>query len=107
MAKKTDQERLQEIEVQMEKMKARKQQVESRMKEKARKERTKRLIETGAMFEKYFDIKSEEEAEQIAYGMREVVVKNKDKLKNIDVGKSKNQGKIVYKNEEEEIIVSG
>lgn len=106
MAKKTDQERLQEIEEQMEKMKARKQQVESRMKEKERKARTKRLIETGAIFEKYFNIKSEEEAEQIAYGMREVVAKNKDKLKNIDVEKSKNQETIVYKNEKEKIIVS-
>ena len=31
-----------------------------------RKERTKRLIETGAIFEKYFECHSVEEAEQIA-----------------------------------------
>lgn len=80
MTKKTDQERLQEIEEQMEKIKARKQQVESRLKEKARKERTKRLIETGALFEKYFGIESTEDAEKIAITFQKSVASNKEKI---------------------------
>lgn len=42
-----------------------------------RKERTKRLIETGAIFEKYFDCHSVEEAEQIALQFG-AMVKNKN-----------------------------
>lgn len=80
MAKKTDQERLQEIEEQMEKIKARKQQVESRLKEKARKERTKRLIEVGAIFEKYFEIEGQEEAEKMALYFQSTALKRKDKV---------------------------
>ena len=53
---KTDEERLKELEEKMEQMKVQKQQVESRLKEKERKERTRRLIQVGAIFEKYFDI---------------------------------------------------
>ncbi|MEK4418897.1 hypothetical protein [Bacillus sp. FSL K6-0268] len=42
-----------------------------------RKERTKRLIETGAIFEKYFDCHSVEEAEQIALQFGAMVKKQK------------------------------
>ena len=49
-------------------MKARKQQIESRLKEKERKERTRRLIQIGAIFEKYFDIEGVDQAEKIAFG---------------------------------------
>lgn len=80
MVRKSDIERLQELDEQMEKMKARRQQLESRLKEKERKERTKRLIEVGAIFEKYFDIKGQEEAEKIAIAFKHSVLKNKDKV---------------------------
>lgn len=80
MAKKTDQERLQEIEEQMEKIKARKQQVESRMKEKERKIRTKRLIETGAIYESYFETESKEDAEKMALYLQGMALKNKEKV---------------------------
>ncbi|MFJ7936893.1 hypothetical protein [Sporosarcina sp. NPDC096371] len=95
--RKTDEDRLRELEEKMEQMKAKKQQVANRIKEKERKERTRRLIQVGAVFEKYFEIKGEEEAEQVAYGMKNAVEKNKSKLLNIDVEKSKEKKEIVYK----------
>lgn len=51
MARKTDEERLQELEKKIEQAKAKKLQIERRMKEKERKERTRRLIQVGAIFE--------------------------------------------------------
>jgi uncharacterized protein YdaU (DUF1376 family) len=50
--KRTDAEILQELGKKIEKMKANKQQVEARKKEKERKERTRRLIQVGAISEK-------------------------------------------------------
>ncbi|WP_411335133.1 hypothetical protein ACK1LH_21055 (plasmid) [Metabacillus indicus] len=80
MARKSDNERLQELENQMEKIKARKQQLENRLKEKERKERTKRLIEVGAIFEKHFQIESKEEAEKLALSLKKYVLENKEKV---------------------------
>jgi len=96
VARKTDAERLRELEKKMEKLKARKQQVESRMKEKERKERTRRLIQVGAIFEKYFEIEDIDQAEKIAFGMKEIVVKHRQELMNIDLKQSKEQDKIIY-----------
>ena len=95
MARKTDVERLRELEEKMEQIKARKQQVESRLKEKERKERTRRLIQVGAIFEKYFDIVGVDQAEKIAFGMKEIVEKNKEQLLNIDLEKSKEKNEII------------
>lgn len=72
--KRTGEEILQELEEKIEKMKAKKQQVEARKKEK---ERTRRLIQVGAIFEKYFEIQSEEEAEKIAKALQSYVGKIK------------------------------
>ncbi|MDD9791463.1 hypothetical protein [Priestia megaterium] len=83
--KRTDEEILQEIEEKIEKMKAKKQQVEARKKEKERKERTRRLIQVGAIFEKYFEIQSEEEAEKIAKALQSYVGKNKDRILHHDI----------------------
>ncbi|MFE4525791.1 hypothetical protein ACFRCQ_27505 [Cytobacillus firmus] len=105
MARKTDAERLQELEEKMEQIKARKQQVASRIAQKERKERTRRLIQVGAIFEKYFDIVGEDQAEKVAYGMKDAVEKHKDKLLNIDVEKSKKENKLVYEVQEERLIM--
>lgn len=105
MARKTDEERLQELEEKMEQIKAKKQQVASRLAQKERKERTRRLIQVGAIFEKYFDIVGENQAEKVAYGMKDAVEKHKDKLLNIDVEKSKEQNKLVYEVQEERLIM--
>jgi mannitol-specific phosphotransferase system IIBC component len=80
MARRTDEERLQEIEKKMEQMKAKKQQVETRLKEKERKQRTKRLIEVGAIFEKYFEIEGKEEAEKIALAYQSNILKKKNEI---------------------------
>ncbi|RIW27274.1 hypothetical protein D3H55_23115 [Bacillus salacetis] len=105
MARKTDEERLKELEEKMEKIKAKKQQVASRLQQKERKERTRRLIQVGAIFEKYFDIVGEDQAEQVAYGMKGAVEKHKEKLLNIDVEKSKKEKEIVYEVQEEKLII--
>ncbi|EWG08402.1 hypothetical protein [Cytobacillus firmus] len=105
MPRKSDEERLQELEKQIEQMKARKQQVASRIQQKERKERTRRLIQVGAIFEKYFDIVGEDQAEKVAYGMKEAVQKHKDKLLNIDVEASKKANKLIYEVQEERLIM--
>lgn len=88
MARKTDEEKLQELEQKMEQIKARKQQVEARLKEKERKARTKRLIEVGAIFEKYFEIEGQEEAEKIAKSLQAYVSKHKEKMLNAKLGEA-------------------
>lgn len=85
MARRTDEERLKEIEKKMEQMKARKQQVETRLKEKERKQRTKRLIEVGAIFEKYFEIEGKEEAEKIALAYQSNILKKKNEILKKDI----------------------
>lgn len=80
MARKTDQERLQELEEKMEQIKKKKQQLANRLQVKERKERTRRLIEVGAIFEKYFEIEDQEEAEKIAISLKNYVETNKDKF---------------------------
>lgn len=105
MARKTDAERLQELEEKIEQIKVRKQQVASRIAQKERKERTRRLIQVGAIFEKYFDIVGEDQAEKVAYGMKDAVEKHKGKLLTIDVEKSKRANKIVYEVQEGGLII--
>lgn len=81
MVRKTDEERLKELEEKMEQIKAQRIQLESRVKEKERKTRTKRLIEVGAEFEKYFwKGLTKEEAEKLAMSLQNYVRKNKDKI---------------------------
>jgi hypothetical protein len=80
MVRKSDEERLLEIQEKMDKIKAQKQQLENRLKEKERKERTKRLIEVGAIFEKYFEITGPEEAEKIGLILRKYVETRKEKF---------------------------
>lgn len=105
LVRKTDTERLEELEEKMEQIKAKKQQVASRIQAKERKERTRRLIQVGAIFEKYFDIIGEDQAEKVAYGMKDAVGNHKNKLMNIDVEKSKEENKLVYEVQEEGLIM--
>lgn len=89
----------------MEQIKAKKQQVANRIQQKERKQRTRRLIQVGAIFEKYFDLVGEDQAEKVAYGMKDIVEKHKEKLLKIDVKKSKEQNKVVYEDREELLII--
>lgn len=63
MARKSEAEKLQELERKIEQLRSRKQQIEVRVKERERKERTRRLIQIGAVFEKWWDVQTPEEAE--------------------------------------------
>lgn len=63
MPRKSELERLQEIEQKIVQLRAQKQQLEARVKQKERKERTRRLIQIGATFEKLWDVRTHEEAE--------------------------------------------
>lgn len=47
----------------------------------------------------------EDQAEKVAYGMKDAVEKHKEKLMNIDVEKSKEQNKVVYEIQEERLIM--
>lgn len=85
----TDEERLKDLEKKIEQIKVQKQQVESRLKEKQRKERTRRLIQIGAIFEKYFDIADVNQAEKIAFALKKQVENNKEKILSIDLEKYK------------------
>lgn len=109
MARKTDQERLEELERKIEEVREKKQQVASRIREKERKQRTRRLIQVGAIFEGYFEEEDSEllpeQAEQIALGLSKYVKENKEKFSSIDVEKSKEVDKIVYKEGEEKLII--
>ncbi|CAM3891906.1 hypothetical protein [Lederbergia lenta] len=80
MTTRTDEDRLKELDEQMEKIKARKQQIANRMRDKERKARTKRLIEVGAIFEKHFEFEGQEDAEKIALALSAYVANNKEKL---------------------------
>ena len=97
MARKTDEERLKELEKKIEQIKVQKQQVESRLKEKERKERTRRLIQVGAIFEKYFDIADVDQAEKIAFALKKHVENNKEKILAIDLEKSKEKAELIDK----------
>lgn len=87
--RKTDEERLQELEKKIKQIEARKKQVEARLKEKDRKARTKRLIEIGAIFEKYFALESKEEAEKIALAYQNNVLNKKSEILSDDRKKLK------------------
>lgn len=104
MTRKTDEERLQDLELKIQQLKARKQQTEARVKEKERKERTRRLIQIGAIFEKYFEIENTNEAEQVALSYHQAVQEHKEQIKNIDIEKSKETGTLIYKQMTETII---
>ncbi len=97
MTRKTDEERLKELEKKIEQIKVKKQQVESRMKEKERKERTRRLIQVGAIFEKYFEIADIDQAEKIAFSLKKHVENNKEKIMAVDLEKSKEKTELIYK----------
>lgn len=103
--RKTDEDRLQELEEKIEQIKAKKQQVENRIKQKERKDRTRRLIQVGAIFEKYFEVEGEEQAEQVAYFLKTYVDKNRSNFLNIDLEKSKEKNALVYKEGVEGLIM--
>lgn len=80
MAVKTGEEKIQELDTRINQLEMRKQRLENRMKEQERKKRTRRLIQVGAIFEKYFDIEGEENAEKIALAYSDFIRKSKEDI---------------------------
>jgi len=89
LARKTDAEKLKELEEKMKQIKIEQQKVANRLKQKERKERTKRLIEVGALIEKHFEIKGKDETIKLIYSYRESVKNNKDKILGVEIEKAK------------------
>jgi hypothetical protein len=87
MARKDEETRLEEIELKIRQLQEQQKRLKAKIREKERKERTRRLIQVGAIFEKWFEITGPEEAEQVARAFHEAVKANRDKWKQIIVSK--------------------
>lgn len=61
MPRRTEEERLADLDKRMEQLKARKQVLQTQISQKERKARTRRLIQIGAIFEQYFGVQLNEE----------------------------------------------
>lgn len=81
MVKKSEQEKLEEINKRMEQLKIQKQQIQAKLNQKERKERTRKLIQMGAVFEKWFELHSLEEAEDVARTFQQMVKSHLQKNK--------------------------
>lgn len=105
MKQKTHEEKIQELDTKINQIEARKERMKNRLKEKERKERTRRLIQVGAIFENHFEIEGKEQAELIASGLAEYVKQNKNVLFQIGVKKSKERKKNMYEIQEDQLII--
>ncbi|WP_256218399.1 hypothetical protein [Bacillus sp. MUM 116] len=77
MARKTMEERLEELQKRKEQIAKQEKSLQAKIRSQERKERTRRLIEVGAIFEKYFEIEGAEEAEQVAIQFGEMIKQKK------------------------------
>lgn len=78
VVRRSPEEKLAELNKKLEQLKAQKQRVQAQLNQKERKERTRRLIQIGAIFEKYFDLRSVEDAEAMAKQLRQLANKSED-----------------------------
>lgn len=69
-SRRTEEERIAELDRKMQQLQHKKQLLAAQVKTKERKERTRRLIQIGALFEKVFDVKDIEEAEKLMYELQ-------------------------------------
>lgn len=76
-AARSKEEKIAALEKRMEQLKARKQKLQVELSQKERKERTRRLIQIGAIFEKHFEIQSIEEAEALVKHLQQFPWKEK------------------------------
>ncbi len=101
MERKATHEKINELEKKIEQLETRKIRLKNGMKEQERKERTRRLIQVGAIFEKYFEIEGVDQAEKVALGIAEQVKKNRNKLMEINIEQSQKEGRIILNNGKE------
>lgn len=76
--RKTPEEQLANIEEKMKKLKAREQKIKSQVSKQERKTRTRRLIQTGAIFESYFETESLEDSEKLMRELKALLIKRDD-----------------------------
>ncbi|WP_221568958.1 hypothetical protein [Alkalihalobacillus sp. TS-13] len=96
MSGKTNQERIEEIEQKINQLKVKKTQIENRERERKKKARTKRLIQIGIIFEKHFGITDEVEAEKMAWAFKQTINKDRFRIKDIDLIRSRERNEAVY-----------
>lgn len=78
VTRRSPEEQLAELDKKMEQLKAKKQQIQTKISQKERKERTRRLIQIGAIFEKQFPKLMDlplEKVSEVAAELRELVNK--------------------------------
>lgn len=80
-------ERLEELDQKVKQLQAKKQRLQAQINHKKRKERTRRLIQIGAIFEKYFELEGVEEAEKVAFSYADNVKKNREKWEAVTLPK--------------------
>ncbi|MEK4444360.1 MULTISPECIES: conjugal transfer protein TraD [unclassified Niallia] len=85
MARRTEEERLVDLEEKIRKMQLEKQRLANQVRQKERKERTRRLIQVGGLIEKHFEIEGEEEIIKLIASFKKDVVKNKEKILKMDI----------------------
>ncbi|UQZ76242.1 hypothetical protein C2I17_17720 [Niallia circulans] len=85
MARRTEEERLVDLEEKIRKIQLEKQRLANQVRQKERKERTRRLIQVGGLMEKHFEIEGEEEVIKLIASFKEVVEKNKEKMLAMDI----------------------
>lgn len=89
MARKTEEERLIDLDEKIKKMQLEKQRLANQVRQKERKERTRRLIQVGGLIEKHFEIEGEEETIKLIASFKETVIKNKEKMLAMDIDQAR------------------
>jgi hypothetical protein len=94
LARRTEEERLVDLEEKIRKMQLEKQRLANQVRQKERKERTRRLIQVGGLIEKHFEIEGQEETIKLIASFKEVVLKNKNKMLAMDINDARKVLKI-------------
>lgn len=86
MARKSKKERMMDLDEKIKLMQLEKQRLANELKQKERKERTRRLIKLGAIMESQYEVTdNEEEAIKVLAYCKESVLKNKESIRNMDI----------------------
>ncbi|WP_437834678.1 hypothetical protein ACQRXC_29610 (plasmid) [Niallia taxi] len=90
MARKSEEERLLDMDEKIKKMQAEKQRLANQVKQKERKARTQRLIRMGGLLEKYLGITGEEETIKLIASFQKSILENKDRVHAMDINQARN-----------------
>jgi len=90
LARKTEEERLLEMDEKIKKMQAEKQRLANQLKQKERKARTQKLIRMGGLLEKHLGITGEEETIKLIASFQKSILENKDRVNAMDINQARN-----------------